>query len=697
MFSSLLTWWQWLIVGAIPIGVLALYFLKLKRTPIEVPSTFLWHKSIEDLHVNTIWQRLRNNILLWLQLLLLLLAIIALLNPTSQGSQLVGSRFIFVLDNSASMQARDVTMGGEPVTRLEAGKQQVRALIESMPEGAVAMLISFADGAQVMQPFTDNPNDLLRAVDGIQPTDKPTSLMEALRVSSGLSNPTRTGSEEQDRIKAQVMPAKLYVLSDGNFDVVDFALGALEPEYRKIGNDDAANIAITAFSVDKNVADETQVQAFASVDNFSPQDESVIAELYLGSTLLDAVRTTIPAGRTQGIPFPVAFDFESGVLELQVRREVNGADDLAIDDKAWVVVDDPHRARVLLISATENGPLELAMNTTRFDELITLKTVNLEDEPGYLGSESYQLEAVSGVYDLIIFDRCLPPDKPVPDGETAAADGQPAEQETEMPLCNTLFIGTAPKLASWGWQPGETWPPEVYGAPPNVIDTDRSHPIMESVALGNLRIIEGFGLTPPSGGRTLMDTDMRNESGSSILTIGPREAFEDVVLSIDLVNEDGLNTDWMLKQSFPVFVFNTVRYLGSPRDALSLPSLRPGEPLELKIDSVDADEVTIHTPSGTTYTSKRTPQQTFQFSRTDEIGMYDMRAEGRSVVKFAVNLFDPRESNIKPQDNLEFIYEPVAATEVTETVKREWWKWLAGLALVVLLIEWYIYNRRVSL
>jgi len=79
--TNLLAWWQWVILAAVPPAIVALYFLKLRRRPLEVPSTYLWHKSMEDLHVNTIWQRLRRNLLLLLQLLLLLLAIAALLRP----------------------------------------------------------------------------------------------------------------------------------------------------------------------------------------------------------------------------------------------------------------------------------------------------------------------------------------------------------------------------------------------------------------------------------------------------------------------------------------------------------------------------------------------------------------------------------------------------------------------------------------
>ena len=65
-------WWAGLLLLLIPLVVLLLYFLKLKRRPLAVPSTFLWKKSIEDLHVNSLLQWLRQNVLLLLQILTLL-------------------------------------------------------------------------------------------------------------------------------------------------------------------------------------------------------------------------------------------------------------------------------------------------------------------------------------------------------------------------------------------------------------------------------------------------------------------------------------------------------------------------------------------------------------------------------------------------------------------------------------------------
>src|ERR1700755_2927495 len=105
---SLLSGWQWAALLLVPPAIVMLYFLKLKRQPLEVPSTYLWRRSIEDLHVNSIWQRLRQSLLLLFQLLLVALAIVALLRPGWSGTTLLDSRLIFLIDTSARMSSTDV-------------------------------------------------------------------------------------------------------------------------------------------------------------------------------------------------------------------------------------------------------------------------------------------------------------------------------------------------------------------------------------------------------------------------------------------------------------------------------------------------------------------------------------------------------------------------------------------------------------
>src|SRR2546423_15710310 len=96
LFQNTLSTWQWGLLAAVPPAIVALYFLKLRRQPLQVPSTYLWRKSIEDLHVNSLWQRLRQSLLLLLQLLLIALLMLALVNPSWQGTRLSGDRVVFL-------------------------------------------------------------------------------------------------------------------------------------------------------------------------------------------------------------------------------------------------------------------------------------------------------------------------------------------------------------------------------------------------------------------------------------------------------------------------------------------------------------------------------------------------------------------------------------------------------------------------
>src|SRR6516162_1596803 len=102
-------WWAGVILLLVPLFILLLYFLKLKRKPLHVPSTFLWKKSIEDLHVNSLFQWLRENVLLLLQILTVLVLIYALMSFQVHGNMVEGRHYIIMIDNSASMSATDVS------------------------------------------------------------------------------------------------------------------------------------------------------------------------------------------------------------------------------------------------------------------------------------------------------------------------------------------------------------------------------------------------------------------------------------------------------------------------------------------------------------------------------------------------------------------------------------------------------------
>src|SRR5215217_1903545 len=109
--------WAAAAAGAIVVpSLLILYFLKLRRREMTVPSTLLWKKAVQDLQVNAPFQKLRRNLLLLLQLLLLLLLLLALAKPVANVTPTPGKTTVILVDRSASMAAKTTDGKG---TRLD--------------------------------------------------------------------------------------------------------------------------------------------------------------------------------------------------------------------------------------------------------------------------------------------------------------------------------------------------------------------------------------------------------------------------------------------------------------------------------------------------------------------------------------------------------------------------------------------------
>ena len=332
-FRNTLSPWQWALLALVPPAIIALYFLKLKRQPLEVPSTYLWRRSIEDLHVNSLWQRLRQNLLMFLQLLLIGLAMLALLRPGWQGTKLEGQRFVFLVDNSASMAARDIDGAAD---RLAEAKRLVENLINQMDSGMAAMIISFADTPHVEQEFTSNRRLLRERLDAIRPTARGTDLRGALELASSLAAAGQTahnGDGEESNI-VEPPPATAYIFSDGRFeDVTGIELDHLKPVYVPIGSFEAPNLAIAAVATRRGEDRLDEQQAFVQVANFPSEPQEAIVELELDGQFLDAAKVDVPAGESAGVVFPLA-DGSVGGLSARLKYELRGAagDSLGQDD-----------------------------------------------------------------------------------------------------------------------------------------------------------------------------------------------------------------------------------------------------------------------------------------------------------------------------------------------------------------------------
>src|SRR5687767_8294778 len=171
---SFLNWQGAAIAAAIGIpALLVLYFLKLRRREMPVSSTILWKKAIQDLQVNAPFQRLRRNLLLFLQLLILCLLLLALAKPVvNVPKSTAGPSTVILVDRSASMAAKNA----DGKTRLDEAKRRAKELVDSMPRDGTAMVVAFDDSPEMIQPWTSDASLLRTAIDNIRQTDRKTRL-----------------------------------------------------------------------------------------------------------------------------------------------------------------------------------------------------------------------------------------------------------------------------------------------------------------------------------------------------------------------------------------------------------------------------------------------------------------------------------------------------------------------------------------
>jgi len=704
--------WTGIVLLLVPLFILLLYFLKLKRKPLHVPSTFLWKKSIEDLHVNSLFQWLRENVLLLLQILTVLVLIYALMSFQFHGSMVEGRHYILMIDNSASMSATDVAPN-----RLEMAKKEALKEIDAHTDNDTGMVLVFNSSAEILQSYTHDRSLIRRAVESIRPTQRPTRLEEALSLADSLANPARSTDDAASRPDAED-PAKartyvagegqateVFLYSDGRFpDVSDFNLGNLSMEYHAMGEpgrEAADNIGLVTLNAARDDRDPSRLLVFAQVANFRSVDARVQVELEVlvngglqkiyAPQRLDGKEGTDDGPRTIAGRrlVPIEEGNENGpkheligrgtftfiVSDLDERANVvvharlkDNKDKFPLDDEAWLAVGVIRKARVLIVGP-DNKPLSAFFDhpaTQKVASVTYLDPVNLKDMQKYLQP------AREGAWDLVIFDRCT------------------VEKEDDLPAANTWFIDELPPP----WKKDKM--PKL-AAPPVKGWAEKSPLLRYLTGLHEIGIDTAFRFdlkapaVPPRTPRLL-----ESDRDTALLFSLSRQSYTDLVQTFAIMSDDGrFNTNWPLLANFPLFLRNVTYVLGNVSDAASEETVQPGQPRTLRPDmAIKEIEVVGPEKDARPETLKRGTRPDFSYGNTESVGIYGVHWDGKLQRNFAVNLLDADESNIEPRAEIQIGQDSIKAGESRGT-PRETWKWVALCALGLLLLEWYIYNRRV--
>ncbi|MGP1310025.1 MAG: VWA domain-containing protein [Phycisphaerales bacterium] len=680
-----MTWLTPILAGvaaavAIP-SLLILYFLKLRRREVEISTTLLWKKAIEDLRANAPFQRLRNNILLILQMLALLAALFAIAQPELRANLDPGQRFVLMIDRSASMAARD---GDESDTRLDQAKREARAFVENLREpgllrslGALggrpasdeAMIVAFDSGAQVVQPFTANKRMLLAAIDGIAQADTPTTLDEALRLAGAYTVPAA-----REDGAAAAPSASIHLWTDGRVADAEQLRPSVDAPmtFHAVGAVAASNVAITSVGAERQFDEPTRLSVFTAIQATVTQDLAVDVELTVDGVVAGVKRVTLAAMGPEGPPTEggVVFELEQpegALLRVRVAVPENaaGEDLLAVDNAAYLAVPPARRATVLAVTS---GSLYLqyaleGLNLARLDVMT----------PGQFAREASSAGASLSVYDAIILD-----------GEASVAGleslptGQYLALGAPLPIEGVAFAGD----------------PE----PTIVLDYERDHPVLKNAGLERMTIAKARRLELDAAARSLA----RGQDGPLIA-----EAIDGATTAI-LTSFDPGQSDWPFDVGFVIFLAEAVESLSGAGGG-ALPMLTPGETGQAVLPG-EARAVTLVEPGGRETPLVPSPDGATLFGPLQNVGLYAIRWDGprgasdmlvndRSQRPVAVNLLSPHESDIRTEESLDLATRSVAAQPGSgaREQRRALWPWLILGCLAVLMLEWWVYNRKVML
>lgn len=655
-----------LLAAAVIPPLIILYFLKLRRKPHPISSTFLWQQAVEDIRANAPFQKLRKSLLLFLQLLALVLLALSVMQPQIQAGSNKGGKTILLIDNSASMNSTNVTpdQNKGDKTRLDEAKRRARERIEQLYAGGMftggsgeTMIIAFNDKAEIVSRFTSAKQQLLQAIERIQPTDGETRIGEALKLARAYT----TNPDPDNKARPIADPAALELFSDGRIaDIGDQVLRGETMKLYAVGAEKTDNIAFASVAVERPYDRPNAVQVFVAMLNFNTQAVTCRIQLSVDAVARGIEETTIAAaeinpstqqfipGRANVVFTP--FDEPRGaVIEVANLRE----DDLASDNVVRIVVAPPKKLSVALVAADANRSIILrALEGMKFERLEVLSPERYEEKAG----APNELDS----YDVVVIDNYQP---------------------KVMPPARYLTFGPTPPVQGFT-DFGE-------GQQQLVLSGKDDHPVLRYVAHDNL-FIQHFRLVQAGNDVQVL---MEGSRGSAMLSIsrGPMQVIH--------CTFDPLESNWPFQRGFVTFLFNAVDYLGRSGQAITNESLKPGEALAARLPT-SATDITLHTPDGTT-PEHLTPPDPAQLAwgPIRRAGLYTLswKAPGSTSTEsrsFAANLLSESEGRVDVNPTLKIGEERIDSRDTANSAYTPLWPYALGICLAVLMLEWWVYHRK---
>ena len=674
-----------LAVFALPIIVF--YILKVRLRRIPVSTNLFWNQIYDEKPPRSIWQYLRHLISLLVQLLMLSLLVTSVADPYMPWQLLQARRIVAVIDNSASMEADDVSP-----SRFDAAIDSAVAIVEGMRFRDEMAIVLAGPRPEVILGMSGHVPTLKRALQELKVSHNPTELDTAIELGKRLiSNHPR---------------GQVIVFSDGCEKFLDEPVTAADPtvvssessvelsesdseqsteeslvEYR-IFAAESANVGITQFQVRRSLMDPLGYELLVAVHNASSETLKCRLEIEMSEVPVDIVPLELQPEETWSRSLEKT-SLEGGQIVAKLTRiersdETETADDpdsvrelngLEADDAAWAILPPREIQNVLIVS-----PGNLFLRKVFEANPLVRVTVRTD------------------------FPQQWPTD------ELIVLHGEVPEQ---IPTGNIFVVD--PTNGCDLWELGEML------QDPIVTEQDEESQLMKHVRLDNVLVPEAKQITIPGANHVLAGA----LSGDPIYVEVKRDVGKCLVLSVNLDR-----SDLAFRTAFPIMVSNALGWFsgtsGELRESVptgqvasfqpetepngTLLTLASPSSVETAISygqfSANADEKADVNPVKTRNASSLDLESAVSLGPLDECGIWtlnDVSSNDKNVnvaiAEFAVNLANARETDLRPPN--EMLSESKTELPGASWFARPFWYYFVAMAGVLLIAEWFLYQRRV--
>lgn len=303
-------------------ALLLLYMLKLRRKVLVVSSTLLWEQAFQDLKANTLFQRLRKNLLLPLQIIFLVSVIMALSGPFVRSSQYRAQEIVLIMDTSASMKSRDVD--GE---RFQRAKQMALTQINSIAENDKITIIQAGVMPKILIGPSSDKKALSEVIKDLNASDTTCDMLSALKLANSVL---------RDNPKGQIV-----LLSDGAFEIKGDLSDLKAPvQLVKFGSNNFRNVAIVDSMLLKR-----ESRLFVRLKDFSNKQGSPFnVELYNDDALVDLREVSLLPNEERVVDFNIS-SLNEGLIKVYVDVD----DDLSVDNMTYHIFRPERPLKVILL------------------------------------------------------------------------------------------------------------------------------------------------------------------------------------------------------------------------------------------------------------------------------------------------------------------------------------------------------------